>query len=247
MSRLLSYLCLPWTLLALSGCPLSTSNSGAPPAAESPQSAVGAPPTVETPHDKDRPISIDKEAIAMPETPDAEPGQSPAISAAILRRQTLDLIGSLRTLDDLERPHVASILRAELQKVPEIKERYLYEGRTVEGWEYGVSVARLHGVSDPFTTRIGFDNGVEAWTDQKPTYCTMDFEAFAQEIVALGYKREPKRSTFGGKPSWEFSRDVPERSLMFVVSLPLYYLGDGYPSGQACVQAVEISGNPLDE
>ncbi len=183
----------------------------------------------------------------MPDASGVESVRGPAIPATVLRKRILDLIGSLRSQDDLERVHVASLLQAELQKVPEISERYLYEGRTAEGWEYGVSVARLHGANDPFTARIGFDNGVEPWTDQKPTYCTIDFEAYAQEILALGYQRAPKRSTLGGKPSWAFSRDVPETNFVFIVSLSLYYLGDGYPTGQACVTAVKISGGPLNE
>lgn len=244
MYSLLPRIFMPWSLLVLSGCPLSSSSSATGPA--TPEATAGAPVTEASPTTSS-PRSIDKEVTPMPDASGVEPVRGPAIPATVLRKQILDLIGSVRSLDDLERRHVASILEAELRKVPEIPERYLYEGRTTEGWEYGISVARLHGVNDPFTVRIGFDNGVEPWTDQTPTYCTMDFEAFAQEIVALGYKRELKRSTFGGKPSWEFSRDVPGRSFLFVVSVPLYYLGDGYPTGQACVNAVKISGGPLNE
>ena len=244
MCSLLPRIFMPLSLLVLGGCPLSSSPSATD--AATPEATTGAPateasPTASSPH------STNKEVTPMPDASGVEPVRGPAIPAAVLRKQILDLIGSLRSVDDLERPHVASILQAELQKLPEIPERYLYEGRTVEGWEYGVSVARLHGVNDSFTTRIGFDNNVEPWTDQKPTYCTMDFEAFAQEIVALGYQREPKRSTLGGKPSWAFTRDAPGRDLVFVVSLSLYYLGQGYPAGQACVNAVKISGGPLNE
>lgn len=244
MCSLLPRISMPLSLLVLSGCPLSSPPSATD--AATPEATTGAPATEESPTASSL-HSTDKEVAPMSDASGVKPIRGPAIPATILRKQILDLIGSLRSVDDLERPHVASLLQVELQKAPGIPERYLYEGHAVEGWEYGVSVARLHGANDSFTTRIGFDNSVEPWTDQRPSYCTMDFEAFAKEIVALGYQREPKRSTLGGKPSWAFTRDAPGRDLVFVVSLSLYYLGEGYPAGQACVNAVKISGGSLNE
>ena len=88
---------------------------------------------------------------------------------------------------------------------------------------------------------------MEPWTDQKPTYCTMDFEDLANDIVALGYERAATRSTFGNKPSWGFGRNVPANRTGFSIGVYLYYLDEGTGSERACASWFRISGGPRDE
>jgi hypothetical protein len=232
----------------LSGCPLLPSGSAAPPSDDAAPKTVAGNPTTDALRSKAAiSHSIDKEAVTMPDASGAEPIRGPAIPAIALRKQILDLIGGLRSLQDLERPRIESVLQVKLMEDQERREGFRYDGRTTEGWNYGLSVSRLYGPSAPPVIGVGLDHGVEPWTDQTPTYCTIDFETLAKELVALGYEKDSKRSTLGGKPSWGFGKGVRDTKAGFAITVYLYYLGEEYPAGQACVSSVRISGGTLSE
>ncbi len=197
------------------------------------------------------PAVVQTPEAAGPETAvaseQAEPVRGPPIPAAQLRRQILDLIGSFQTLQDLERAHVEKTMGIRMLKTPDMREGYGYDGRTTEGWEYGFSVDRLHKMNEPPTIIIGLSNGLEPWTDQKPTYCTLNFEEIAKELMALGYERGARLRQTAGKPSWAFYKELPARNLGFGVDAYIYTLEDGSESGVSCVRSFRIDGDPLHE
>jgi len=173
--------------------------------------------------------------------------RGPAIPAAVLRKQILALLDSLQNLEDMEHEPVGSIFKVRMIKEPDARDGYEYFGQTTEGWTYYINVVRLHALSDPPTIVIALSNGVEPWTDQKPTYCTLDFEELAKDIVALGYERAATRSTFGNKPSWGFGKRVPTQRTGFGVGVYLYYLDEGTESERACASWFRISGGPRND
>lgn len=191
------------------------------------------------------PAAADSEAITVSE--EAEPVYGPAIPAAQLRQQILTLIKSFQTLQDLERKHVETVTRTALTKDPEMEDGYQYFGITSEGWNYRLAVDRLHGMKLPPTILLYLNNGVEPWTDQKPTYCTLDFEEMAKELVALGYERGARLRQTAGKPSWAFYKELPARNFGFGVDVYIYRLEDGSESGVSCVRSFRIDGDPLHE
>lgn len=197
--------------------------------------------------------------LSPPETASAAPTESgtdeatveiergPPIPSATLRKQVLALLDALQTLEDMEHTHLESIFKVRLVKNPRVRDGYEYFGITTEGWTYRVSVTRLHALSDPPTITIALDHGVKPWTDQKPTYCTIDFEELANDIGALGYQRAATRSTTGNKPSWGFGRDVPKHRTGFGVGVYLYYLDEGTEAERACASWLRISGGPRND
>nr|WP_298129360.1 hypothetical protein [uncultured Pseudoxanthomonas sp.] len=230
----------------------------APPSKSSPEvtpdsASTASAPTAPTPVSVPEPILPDsKAASAGTPTPVAddtkvEIERGPPIPSATLRKQVLALLDSLRTLEDMEHPHLESIFRVHMVKNPRVRDGHEYFGITTEGWTYRVSATRLDASSDPPTITIAFNNGVEPWTDQKPTYCTMDFEELANDIVALGYERAATRSTLGNKPSWGFGRDVPKNRTGFGVGIYLYYLDEGTEAERACASWLRISGGPRND
>ena len=186
-------------------------------------------------------------ATAAVASEQAEPVRGPPIPAAQLRKQILDLIGSFQTLQDLERAHVETIMGTTLVKDPEMEDGYQYFGITSEGWNYRLAVDRLHGMKAPPTILLYLNNGVKSWTDQKPTYCTLDFEELAKELVALGYERGARLRQTAGKPSWAFNKELPARNSGFGVDVYIYTLEDGSESGVSCVRSFRIGGDPLHE
>lgn len=205
-----------------------------------PVAAAPAAPSAPNPP----PPSASPEPVA--DAAKAEIKRGRAISAAELRKQVLMLLENLRTLDDMEHERVAAIFNVPLTKDPERRDGYEYFGRTTEGWNYRIAVMRLGRLSEPPTITIGLNNGVKPWTDQKPTYCTLDFEALAGDIVALGYERDAKRVFSGAKPLWGFGRDVRAQRTAFGVGVYLYYLDEDTESERACVREVQIGGDVMN-
>lgn len=217
------------------------------PASAATDSAPTAPTPSPTPV-----LSPPETASAAPTEPGTDEAtveieRGPRIPSATLRKQVLALLDALQTLEDMEHTHLESIFKVRLVKNPRVRDGYEYFGITTEGWTYYIETVRLHALSDPPTIMIALSNGVEPWTNQKATYCTMDFEELANDIVALGYQRAATRSTTGNKPSWGFGRDVPKHRTGFGVGVYLYYLDEGTEAERACASWLRISGGPRND
>lgn len=202
-----------------------------------------APPT----HSTSAPaMPSSKEAPAMSKPVSAEPVRGPAIPVAELRKRIIDLIGSFQSLKDLEREHVEQVLQMPLRKDPEMRMGYESDGKTTEGWGYGVSVGKLDRLDQPSTILIGLDDGIEPFTDQKPTYCTFEFEPLAKELVAMGYERSARISTRGNKPSWGFGRDSKANSAGFGIAIYIYELEAIDGTKKTCIKSFNIGGGAID-
>jgi hypothetical protein len=174
-----------------------------------------------------------------------EPVRGPAIPAAQLRRQILALLGSLRTLEDLEKQHVESTLQIRLSPQAGMRDGHHYFGRTSEGWNYRVAVERLGRMEEPPTIKLYLNNGVEPWTDQQPTYCTLDFESVAKDLVAAGYTRTDRMIRLKGNEWWGFGKDRKESRTGLGASVYVYRVPDD-ESGRYCIGQIRISGDHLD-
>ncbi len=237
------------TAFAIAGTLAGCAAEPSPPMDSFPAS-ISEPAAVEAQADTP-PVVAQPSAIADPKTmvasEQADPVRGPPIPAAQLRKQILDLIGSFQTLQDLERAHVESIMRMSMTRIDGMRDGYYYTATTTEGWLYRTEVARLGPLSEPPTIIISLSNGVEPWTDQKPTYCTLDFEEIAKALVALGYERGARLRQTAGKPSWAFYKELPATNLGFGVDVYIYRLEDGSKSGLSCVRSFRIDGDPLHE
>jgi hypothetical protein len=175
----------------------------------------------------------------------AEPVRGPAIPAAQLRRQIVALLGSLRTLEDLEKQHVESTLQIQLSRQSGMRDGHHYFGRTSEGWNYRVAVERLGRMDEPPTIKLYLNSGVEPWTDQQPTYCTLDFESVAKDLVAAGYTRTERMIRMKGDEWWGFGKDRQESRTGFGASVYVYRIPDD-EGGRYCIDRIRISGDQPD-
>jgi hypothetical protein len=175
-----------------------------------------------------------------------EPVRGPAIPAAQLRRQILALLGSFQTLEDLEKRHVATTLHIEMIRQIGTDDIHQYFGKTTEDWNYRVAVERFSRMADPPTIDIYLNNGVEPWTDQQPTYCTLEFEPLAKELVAMGYERSSRISRRAGKPSWGFGRESKTNNASFGISIYIYELETTDGTKQTCIKRFDIGGGVIN-
>ncbi len=184
---------------------------------------------------------------ATPADPKAsESVRGPAIPTAQLRQQILALLGSFKRLEDLERDNVEKVFRVPLQRDPKMTAGYGYEGRTAEGWQYGILVAKLNRLDEPSTIGIGLDYDFDYNNDLPPSYCTLEFEPLAKEMVAMGYERSPRISRRGGKPSWGFGRHLKANNAGFGVSIYIYEIEATNGIMQTCIKAFDIGGGAIN-
>lgn len=186
------------------------------------------------------------EPAAPADSKASEPVRGPAIPATQLRRQILALLGSFEKLEDLERDNVEKVLRVPLRRDPDMTEGYGYDGRTIEGWQYGILVAKLNRVDEPSTLGIGLGYDFDYDKDAPPTYCTLEFESLAKELVAIGYEQAGKISRFKGNEWWNFQRKAPHSKTMMYVMVYLYRMA-GATGGQYCIKSFDIGGESLDD
>ena len=216
----------------------STPVVGSPAVASEATESVEMPPVEAAP----QPMKVaetTRETIAQQS--ESEPEHGPAIPAAQLRRQILELLGSFQTLKDLERENVERRMQVALVKRPNMDDGYQYFGTTTEGWGYRVGVSRLGRMEDPPTILIDIDEGVEPLTDQQPTYCTLEFESLAQELVAMGYGKSDALSRFKGNDWWNFRLKTSQSTESIYVMAHLYQLSQNQEK-RYCIEYFEISG-----
>ncbi len=175
-----------------------------------------------------------------------EPVRGPAIPAAQFRRQILALLASFEKLENFEKPHVEKLFQIPLRRNPHMTEGYDYEAITLEGWTYSISVDRLYRQDQPSTIYIGLNNGVGSWTDQQPTYCTLEFEPLAKELVAIGYERDTSISRLAGKPSWGFGRESHTNNVGFGIGIYIYELEAADGTKQTCIKGFRIGGGTIN-
>ncbi len=170
----------------------------------------------------------------------------PAIPAAQLRRQILALLGSLLTLEDLERDNVERAFGVSFTRMKGMSEGYEYDGITFEGWQYGISTAKLSRLDQPSTIIVGMDYGFDYDNDLPPSYCTLAFEPLAKELVAMGYERSSRMSRRGGKPSWGFGRWSKANNASFGIGIYIYELEAMDGTTQACIKGFDIGGGVIN-
>lgn len=175
----------------------------------------------------------------------SEPVRGPAIPAAQLRRQILALLGSFEKLEDLEKANVETALNIELIRQLGMEDGYQYFGKTSEGWNYRATIERLGRMQDPPTIKIYLNNGIDVRTDQQSTYCTVEFEPLAKEIVAMGYHRTEKMFRLKGKQWWGFRRVNTDARAVIGAMVYVYRTPDD-DSGHYCVKSISFGGDPLD-
>jgi hypothetical protein len=176
-----------------------------------------------------------------------EPEYGAPIPAAELRKRILTLAKSFQSLEHLEHQHVENTLMLPLKRSADYREGYEYAGKTAEGWQYSVSVAKLGPLKDPSTIKIGMDYGFDYDNDRPPLYCTLEFEPLAKELVAMGYEQAggPYRSK--GDSTWWFRKPTEPKSTSVAIGVGLYALaGDGVQP-RTCIQSLRIGGNKADE
>jgi predicted small lipoprotein YifL len=217
----------------------------APPAADAAEAPASTQmPTIEAAATPERQAAI-KPATTV-EDGATEPARGGAIPAAELRRRVLALLRSLRTLEDLERENVERMLGIEFKKASDMRQGYEYDGATSEGWTFGVLNAKLGRLHAPSTTIIGLHHGVEPWTDQQPTYCTLEFEPLAKELVAMGYEQDARAFNRGGDMTWGFGRRDKDRNAGFGIEVLIFdvVLENGIKT--TCIEGFRIGGGGID-
>ncbi|MBX3710484.1 MAG: hypothetical protein KF800_00760 [Lysobacter sp.] len=172
--------------------------------------------------------------------------RGPAIPAAQLRRQILALLGSFQALEDLERGNVERRMQVALVKRPSMDDGYQYFGATTEGWGYRIGVSRLGRMEQPPTILIDLDEGVEPFSDQQPTYCTLEFESLAKELVAMGYESDSRAYPSGRSTAWGFGRRFPERKAGFGIEVLIFDVVLEGGGKSTCIEGFRIGGGEVD-
>ncbi len=188
--------------------------------------------------------------VAEPLTPAdfkaSEPVRGPAIPAAQLRRQILMLLRSFEKLEHLERDNVERAFEVRFTRRQGVNQGYEYDGITSEGWQYGISTTKLSRLDKPSTIIVGMDYGFDYSNDLPPTYCTLEFESLAQELVVMGYERDTSISKLAGKPSWGFGRDSKADNAGFGISIYIYELEAMDGTKQTCIKGFRIGGGAIN-
>lgn len=230
---------------SLAACEANESRTDPQAMAESEVPArVEMPPVAALPPAENRATA---QSTAPADTRAPEPERGPAIPAAQLRRQILALLASFQTLEDLERGNVEKVFGVQLQRNLKMTEGYEYKASTTEGWNYSVSVDKLDRLNQPSTILIGLDHGVEPFSNQEPTYCTLEFEPLAKELVAMGYEQGMRAYKRGRNMMWGFGRDSSTHKVGFGVGVIIYTLPSDSGVPQTCIGGFDIGGGPLDE
>ncbi len=175
-----------------------------------------------------------------------EPVRGPAIPAAQLRRQILALAESFKRLEDLERANVEKTLQVRLQRDPEMTEGYGYDGRTTEGWQYGILVAELNRLDEPPTISIGLDYDFDYDKGRSPSYCTLEFESLSNEMVAMGYTRTERMLRLKGTQWWGFRRENMDSRAAIGTMVYVYRISDNENSAY-CIKSISFGGDPFDD
>lgn len=197
---------------------------------------------------------VDPPAVAVPQAPApaplptvdaAEPARGPVIPAEQLRRQILALLGSFQALKDLERENVERAFGVRMNIDPEAEDGYTYLADTTEGWLYRIDISHFSPKGSPATVEIILSNGVDYSdfsTNQQPTYCTLEFEPLANELVAMGYERADGPLRFKGEVSWDFDRSVEPKGAKVAFGVYLYSLRYSDGRERTCVKSFRIQG-----
>ncbi len=172
----------------------------------------------------------------------SESVRGPAIPAAQLRRQILALLESFKKLEDLERGNVERVFGVRFTRMQGMSEGYEYDGTTSEGWQYGISTAKLGRLDEPPTIIVGMDYGFDYDNDLPPTYCTLEFEPLAKKLVAMGYEQGQRARYAGGDWMWGFGRESSEGKASFGVGVSVYELKLFGGTKQVCIKGFNIGG-----
>lgn len=215
-----------------------------PPAAAVP----GTPASVQMPAVEAAPPAA-QAAVAEPGTltdsKASEPVRGPAIPAAQLRRQILALLRSFEKLEDLERDNVGRSFGARLTKMQGMSEGYEYDGITSEGWQYGISTAKLGRLDEPSSIIVGMDYGFDYDNNLPPNYCTLAFEPLAKELVAMGYAQDNEIAKFKGDVWWNFEKRIPQSKTAVFAMVYLYRPTNTKDEGY-CIGSIKIQGDVID-
>jgi hypothetical protein len=221
-----------------------------PPQAGSPAAvAQEAPMRVEMPPVEAAPPSAspsEAKPAAPVEAAAPEPERGPAIPAAQLRQQILALLGSFQALEDLERGNVERHFGVRMHRDPEAADGYKYVATTTEGWTYWIDTSRIYGKDNPSTTYISLDNGVEPFTNQEPTYCTLEFEPLAKELVEMGYERDARAYPSGRDMAWGFGRRFPDHKAGFGIEVLIFDVMLEGGGKSTCIEGFRIGGGEVD-
>jgi hypothetical protein len=226
---------------SLSACAADQEATSGPSVAQTPVARI-ADTVVVPPPDAAFQDGAPAAALRDAEGKDRDPGRGPPIHAAQLKAQILDLLSSFQSLEDLEKENIEKRIKARLSKQVDMADGYDYFGKTSEGWNYRVAVARLARLDEPPTIQIYLNNGVAPWTDQQPTYCTLDFEEVAKELVAMGYEQGARPRAAGGAWMWGFGRDSVDKKTSFGVGVVVYEWPLLNGSKQVCIKGFDIGG-----
>jgi hypothetical protein len=222
--------------VSLSAC---AADQGAQTSVTPPPPPTQAEPVAAVPEATQAQTAVDQKPTV--EDQEAEPERGPPIAAAELRRRVLALIESFQSLEDLERKNVERRLEFRLTRMQGMSEGYEYDGLTSEGWQYGISTAKLSRLDEPSTIIIGMDYDFDYNNHKPPAYCTLEFESLAKEIVAMGYERSEKLSRLKGNDWWNFKKKAQKSAGTFYLTVYLYLVPDAQ-NASYCIKSFEFSG-----
>ncbi len=234
-----------WTRIAAAATLTAAASLSACAADQGAHTAATPPPQTQS-----EPVTAAVEALPaktqVEESQAVQAEDGPTIPASELGNRILALIGSFQSLKDLERPHVEQVVQMTLTKRPTMDDGYQVFGKTTEGWVYRIGVSRLSKMEDSPTILIDLDDGVEPWTDQQPTYCTLAFEPLANEMVSMGYERSEKMFRLKGEQWWGFRRENTDSHVVIGAMVYVYKITiDGHE--RYCISNLSFGGDPINE
>ena len=90
------------------------------------------------------------------------------------------------------------------------------------------------------------DNGVEPFTNQEPTYCTLEFEPLAKELMAMGYESDSRAYPSGRSTAWGFGRRFPEHKAEFGIEVLIFDVVLEGGGKSTCIEGFRIGGGEVD-
>ncbi len=182
----------------------------------------------------------------MSEAPVAKPMLGPAIPAAQLREQVLNLIDSVKGPEDMSRAHIEKMMGVRLQPSQKSTDYWGHEGMTDAGWGYGIGVQGGRGEDLPKFI-IGFRSN-DGQGQGFASKCSYELEKLAEDVVARGFTRFPR--WVQPRAHLVFDRDRPDLSFGVAVKIFKYVqqIGLGPEQYRYCAETIYISaGVPFHE
>lgn len=157
----------------------------------------------------------------------------PHMSAEEASHRILDLIGKLKTPDDISFKNLEAAFGLKVYRDEKNANEYGTGAKITDTWFFNVTV--ILGVKEGERSRLLFSFDDQTHSSASMTeICQVDFDAYAKRLTELGFESKPGYGEHGRQIYWRFSRDK--------VNFLMYIRGENSEKAtHKCVSSIDLS------